>query len=262
MSETFRATLRVTGAGRLTDFGETLRRLMVRDIDAEPYTEHHAEGRLEYRFEIRKGIPFHAFAKASEEFPELRVEADWEDAARGLRGRAVIENGRLIEQASEALGAEAAALDVDVADDGRLVLAMACAPLGGATVGYAASAERHAYFSYRDGVLRLAPEAGERWEDGERLDDELLARVEEIAFGLAADWLWYDEEPVERTAVERARYADYGYPVRSANLRAAQLARLRQAVASGGALRCSTLGADGLRLRAALLEALGAGART
>jgi hypothetical protein len=80
MESAFTAVVRVTGPGRL----------------AEAYTEHHAEGVLEYRFEPRLGIPFPTFVAASNEFPELRVEAEWEH--RGVRGRAVIENGRLVEK--------------------------------------------------------------------------------------------------------------------------------------------------------------------
>jgi hypothetical protein len=70
--------------------------LMVRDMDAEAYTEHHTEGVLEYRFEPKLGIPFPTFVAASGEFPELQVEAQWEHG--GKRGRAVIENGRLVEK--------------------------------------------------------------------------------------------------------------------------------------------------------------------
>jgi hypothetical protein len=95
-TSTFRAVVRVTGAGRIEDFRERLRGLMVRDIDAEDYTEHHAEGVLEFRFEPKQGIPFPAFVAASAEFPELRVEAEWEHD--GVCGRAVIENGRLVER--------------------------------------------------------------------------------------------------------------------------------------------------------------------
>ncbi|HZQ74296.1 MAG TPA: hypothetical protein VFB08_15365 [Burkholderiales bacterium] len=92
----FTAIVRVTGVGRLADFRERLRWLMVRELDAEDYTEHHAEGRLEYRFEPKLGIPFPAFAQASADFPELRVEAHWE--RDGVAGRAVIESGRLVER--------------------------------------------------------------------------------------------------------------------------------------------------------------------
>jgi hypothetical protein len=95
----FTAVVRVSGAGRLADFRERLRWLMVRDIDAEDYTEHHAEGVLEYRFEPKQGIPFPAFVQASADFPELRVEAQWE--RDDSRGRAVIEAGKLVEREIE-----------------------------------------------------------------------------------------------------------------------------------------------------------------
>ncbi len=92
----FTATVRVTGVGRFEEFRERLRFIMVRDIDAEDYSEHHAEGVLEYRFEPKRGVPFPAFVEASADFPELRVEASWETEA--VRGRAVIESGRLVER--------------------------------------------------------------------------------------------------------------------------------------------------------------------
>ena len=95
-SAAFHAVVRVTGTGRLDEFREHVRWLMVRDVDAEACTEHHAEGALEYRFEPKLGIPFPTFVAASGEYPELRVEAVWEHA--GKRGRAVIENGRLVEK--------------------------------------------------------------------------------------------------------------------------------------------------------------------
>jgi hypothetical protein len=96
----FTAVVRITGVGRLEEFRERLRWLMVRDQDAEDYSEHHAEGVLEYRFEPKQGIPFPTFVQASADFPELRVEASWETATEqgGVVGRAVIENGKLVER--------------------------------------------------------------------------------------------------------------------------------------------------------------------
>jgi hypothetical protein len=96
MSDGFTAIVRITGPGRIEEFREHVRWLMVRDVDAEAFTEHHSEGILEYRFEPKLGIPFPTFVAASGEFPELRVEAEWEHG--GVRGRAVIENGRLVER--------------------------------------------------------------------------------------------------------------------------------------------------------------------
>ena len=92
----FTAVVRVTGTGRLEDFRERLRWLMVRDVDGEDYSEHHAEGVLEYRFEPRQGLPFPVLMQASEDFPELRLEATWQHD--DVSGRAVIEAGKLVER--------------------------------------------------------------------------------------------------------------------------------------------------------------------
>jgi len=204
----FTAVVRITGAGRLDDFRERLRWLMVREEDAEEYSEHHAEGVLEYRFAPRRGIPFPAFTAASADFPELQVEAQWEH--HGVRGRALIESGRLVQQTPQ-LGSSML-LDVAVEADGRLKLALACSRRDGALVGYAATSDRHTYFRYRDGRLELV---------GPDAPDEAL---EEVAFAFVEEWIWYDEE---EAVLERARYANYGYPVHGANLRAQKLKLLR-----------------------------------
>ena len=204
----FTAVVRITGAGRLDDFRERLRWLMVREEDAEEYSEHHAEGVLEYRFAPRRGIPFPAFTAASADFPELQVEAQWEH--HGVRGRALIESGRLVQQTPQ-LGSSML-LDVAVEADGRLKLALACSRRDGALVGYAATSDRHTYFRYRDGRLELV---------GPDAPDEAL---EEVAFAFVEEWIWYDEE---EAVLERARYANYGYPVHGANLRAQKLKLMR-----------------------------------
>jgi hypothetical protein len=225
----FTAVIRVSGTGRLADFRERVRWLMVREEDAEDYTEHHAEGVLEYRFTPRTGIPFPAFTQASADFPELQVEAEWEHD--GVRGRAVIESGKLVQAPPEApAGAQ---VDVAVEEDGRLTLALACGQAGDEILGYAATAERHTYFRFRDGALTLV--------DPESPDETL----EEVAFAFVGEWLWYDEE---EAPIERSRYAGYGYPVRGANLRSDKLAVLR---ANG--MRFSSLGDMGKQAREALV---------
>jgi hypothetical protein len=225
----FTAVVRITGAGRLADFRERLRWLLVRDPDAEDYTEHHAEGTLEYRFTPRKGIPFPALTEASGDFPELRVQAEWDHD--GVRGRAVIENGHLVDEERDEAGDPGVA--ISVGDEGRLELAFICQRAGDAWIGYAASAERHTYFRHRDGALELI-------EPGDV--DEAL---EEVAFRLVDEWLWYDEEDAP---TERAHYARYGYPVRGANVKSAKLALLRRR-----AEPYSTLDAEAANVREALV---------
>jgi len=89
--------VRVTGSvGRFEEFRERVRWLLVREPDCDPYTEHHAPERLEYRFTLVNGIPFPAFVTASAEFAELRVEAQWDQA--GAKGGVAIENGRPVEK--------------------------------------------------------------------------------------------------------------------------------------------------------------------
>jgi hypothetical protein len=205
----FSAVVRISGAGRLADFRERLRWLMVRDEEAEDYTEHHAEGLLEYRFTPKKGIPFPAFAEASGEFPELRVEASWEHD--GVRGRAVIENGRVVQD--DEVAAAADAVEIRLGERGELLLGAVMRASGEAVIGYAVSAERHSFFRWQGGEIEL-------------LDVEEPAEdLEELAFGFVDEWIWYDEEDAP---LERARYADYGYPVRGANLRSDKLALLRR----------------------------------
>jgi hypothetical protein len=226
MKSMFTAVVRVSGTGRLADFRERLRWLMVRDPEAEDYTEHHQPGTLEYRFAPKRGIPFPAFAEASRDFPELRIEAEWEH--QGARGRAVIEDGRVMQEQDTP---EAAGIAVDLDAEGSLELALVCERRGEQWLGYAATADRHSYFRYRDSLELVAPEDA----------DEAL---EEIAFRLVDEWLWYDEE---EAPTERASYARYGMPVRGANLKSDKLAWLR----SRG-MRFSSLEIDAAPVRAAL----------
>ncbi|MNC90793.1 hypothetical protein D3C83_69360 [compost metagenome] len=86
----------IGGAGRFEDFQERVRWLLVRDVDTEPYTEHHLPGCLEYRFTLTRGLPFPAFVAATREYPELRVEVQWDKD--GARGGAAIESGKLVEK--------------------------------------------------------------------------------------------------------------------------------------------------------------------
>ena len=226
----FTAVVRITGAGRLADFRERLRWLMVRDFDAETYSEHHAEGRLEYRFEPKQGIPFPVFTEVSGNFPELRVEAEWDH--NGVRGRAVIENGRLVEEHRESGGGPG--IDIALAEDGRLELAMVVEKRDACCIGYAATADRHTFFRHVRGELDLI--------DPEEPDAEL----EDMALAFVEEWIWYDEE---EAPIERARYAGYGFPVRGANLRSEKLALLR-----GSGQRHSSLDDAGRAARDALVR--------
>ena len=93
--------------------------------------------------------------------------------------------------------------------------------------GYAASATRHADFRVEQGRLRSSEDGGECWsEDGAPIGQEELAALEDLAFGFAADWLWYDEDASPAGVLERKHYADHGWTVAGANLRSERLLRI------------------------------------
>jgi len=153
----------------------------------------------------------------------------------------VLERGKLVEQHTEPL-AEAEQIDVCISAEGELLLALVCKQdAGDAWIGYAAAADCHAYFHYEQGELVLEDAA----------DAEPDAALEALALDFATDWLWYDESEEEASAIERARYAERGWPVRGANVKTACLARLpastlgREAQALKRALQIRWLGLTG-----------------
>lgn len=212
------ARIAVSGEpAELERFREHVRSLLVRDPEAEGYEDTLHGDRLEFRFALQRGIPFPAFADASAAFPALRIAAEWTNHAQSLSGRAIIEDGRLVEQSSVPLApAEDAAFHVAAAPDARLTLAWVCVPRAGGWLGYAAHAEGHSFFLWKEGVLELLA------QDDARVD----AGLEDLALAFAAEWLWYDESPQAESAAERRRYAERGWTVRGANPRTERMARL------------------------------------
>ena len=143
-----------------------------------------------------------------------------------------IGGGRLVEEHRESQAGPG--VDIVLDDDGRLDLALVVEKRDDCCIGYAASADRHTYFRYVRGELGLIDPDGPD------------AELEDIALRFVEEWIWYDEE---EAALERVRYAGYGFPVRGANLKSEKLAELRR---SGG--RFSSLDALGREARERLIE--------
>lgn len=224
---------------------------------AGSYRELHTDTQLEYRFKLRGGIPFPPFVAASQAFPDLTVEVDWTQAKEGRRGRAIIQNGALREQAAQTQAPGGPALqDVRADADGRIRLAVVCERWREFWHGYVMASDQHAFFriagppracelSASDGV---EAEWAERWtvssDDAARVElsqrepiakDE-LRELDRIAEGFSREWLWFSESPPEETAVERQRFESYGYPVRAANLRSEKLRKVLRPEDGGLAL--------------------------
>jgi hypothetical protein len=77
----------------------------------------------------------------------------------------------------------------------------------------------------------------------EALEARLATELGRLADAFAEEWVWFDaDDPVE-TAVERARFAAYGYAVREANLKSAKLRGVMRP--EGDALAFSSLDEGG-----------------
>jgi hypothetical protein len=219
-------------------------------LDAEPgdYRELHTDGRLDWRVKAA-GVPYPPFVTASEELPELVVEVRWEDETGGTGGRSTIRAGRLAQQSADHAPGGACELRVDA--DGTLVIALACRRRRtGEWIGYAATAHQHAFFRAGPGLLEatdgVAGEWAERWtirpegadyvelDPREPVEPDVLEELDHLANGFAAEWLWFDESPPEETAVERARYAAYGFKVNAANVRSVKLKTVLAELPDGG----------------------------
>jgi hypothetical protein len=237
------ATIKVSGDPQLLrEYRGEVNRLLDEE-GGDAYRELHTAERLEYEFKLRGGIPFPPFVSASEAFPDLTVEVEWREAALGRSGRAVIRNGVLAEQAARSHAPEGALNEVHAGADGELRLALSCGRWRELWLGYVIDAGEHAFFRIAGaaGTCELSasdgidPEWAERWKVSgndatyaelaprEPIAGDELRELDRLAQEFSREWIWFEESPPEETAVERARFAAYGYPVRAANLRSEKL---------------------------------------
>lgn len=261
------ATLTVTGAGeRMADCDARIKALLVEEVFTGAFEEHHGDAVLAYDFKVQGGIPFPAFAAASQEFPTVTITAEWVNVAAGRRGRALMANGRITDHVEESValaGADAAHRYVRIAPDGRLELAVALLRRDAQTwAGYVLDHGRDALFHVTcagEAIELLAtdgtPDWAWRWrlaaadatapaepvDPPQRIDPAQYAELDALAQGFVADWFWFAAAPAADNAIEADRYARYGVPVHDANLRAARLHRLRAEHAPGQAAVHSTL---------------------
>lgn len=277
------ASLTVTGAReQLPAADARIKALLVEEIFAGEFEEHHGDDVLSYDFKVHGGIPFPAFAAASLEFPELKIAAEWVNVAAGRKGRALLTNGAIAEHVEEAMTAgsgEARNRYLRVAPDGTLQLAFVLVQRDrGAWAGYVLDHGRDALFSVtRDGnaIELRATEGAAEWACAWRLnglndapqpaamaqpvDALLYAELEQLAQDFVAEWFWLRVAPAAENAIEMDRYARYGYTVHDANVRAARLHRLRSELAVTDTLEYSTLDADHAWIRDVLQRCWAAG---
>ncbi|MBM3358190.1 MAG: hypothetical protein FJY54_10745 [Betaproteobacteria bacterium] len=271
MSILIHATVTITGDAAQRGACEArLRRLLSEQFLKNEVTEHHGESALCYDLKVEGGIPFPAFAQASQEFPDLAFSAEWVDVAAGARGRASIANGLVTQQQTERISTHAGSghpVYVAVAKDGTLELALTLfRAAADEWRGYALTASGDALVRVlrRPGAVELhATEGRPQWSvlwrrvpsSGAFVRDELQPPIEiegavfqeldELARRFVADWVWFATDPERDIAIEKERFQRYGYGVRDANVRAARLHLLRsEAQAQSGVLEHDTFSGE------------------
>jgi hypothetical protein len=259
------ATITVSGNPQvLRQYRDEVNRLL-QEEDSGPFRELHTSDRLEYEFRVRGGIPFPPFVSASHSFPEVTVDVRWSESATGLGGHAVIRNGALAEQNAAGRAADGTVWSqVYAARDGTLQLALTCTRWRDGWHGYAVASGEHAFFRVTGsaGACELLASDGvegewaERWSIApggehyaelalrEAIAEDELRELDRLAQEFSREWIWFEESPPEETAVERQRFAAYGYPVRGANLRSEKLRRVLQP--DGGGLAFRSFGPESL----------------
>jgi hypothetical protein len=157
---------------------------------------------------------------------------------------------------------------VQVGEEGRLALALTLVRVArDEWRGYAVSATRDALFRVRrspdSGAVELyATEGGPEWALAWRgrlpaaglerevltppvaIEDADFRELDRLARNFAAEWVWFASAGREEIAIERDRYARYGYAVAAANVRASKLHHMRADAGAEAPLVHSTLGQD------------------
>ena len=247
------ATLTVSGDSAVLPAADArIKALLVEEIFEGGFEEHHGDDALSYDFKVRGGVPFPAFALASQEFPQLAVVAEWVNVAAGRRGRARIADGKIVEHVEDTIttgSAETGNRYFSLAADSRLELGFAVTRRDhGLWTGYVLNHERDALFEIRrDGAsieLRVtegAAEWAQLWrlssvettaevqacEPPQPVEPALYGELERLAQDFVAEWIWLRDAPAAETAIERDRYGRYGYVVHDANVRVVPLQRMR-----------------------------------
>jgi len=85
---------------------------------------------------------------------------------------------------------------------------------------------------------------GQRLRNPVAIEDRIYGELERLAREFAAAWIWFAKAPAQDIAVERERYASYGYRTSDANVRSERLHRMRTAAGAGWPLVHSTFSAE------------------
>jgi hypothetical protein len=251
LTERIEATVRVRGDAEARNaFRRRANAQLAAEFPEIRCRELHDRDQLDWRLACDRGVPFPPFVEASAAHPGLECIVEWREPEGGVVRRARLAAGRLEWEGDSHAPATpdggAAAASVLASRDGELRHAMVMERSRGTEtwLGYLATAERHAFFlceaaqrsvAFSDGLdpewcwrATVAADGAEieALAAPEAMSDHVAERLHDVAERFAAEWMWFDAAPEAETAIERHRYAQYGFPVRPANLQSRKLKRV------------------------------------
>ncbi len=273
MPSLIHATITVSGDESQLDACNARIRLLLADqnIDGE-IDEHHGAGALCYDMKVKGGIPFPAFAQASQEFPALKMVAEWVNIDAGERGEATLVEGKLTEHSVHKLAmatGSARPVHVAVAANGKLDLALTFFRLNREEwMGYALTADRDALLRVvrapeSDAVELYATEGSPEWSmrwraslaqsgcdfefmaEPQEIDGAMYSELEQMAREFVDEWIWFASGAQEEIAIEKERYETAGHAIHAANVKASRLHKMAAETARPDDMRqLSTLSGD------------------
>ena len=284
MTAVFQASVIVSGdMGLLEAFKQQTSVLLSEEGVIQNFQERYISHDLIYRFETDQGIPFPPFVATSAAFPDLKITVEWINHRDGVRGNAVIQDGKLAEQYtlaiadSERIGSPVQ-LDIAIEENGYLRQAIVFKNIGaGEYAGYILTGRQHALFKIRkqdnqtvlyasDG---LEAEWAEHWTynpesrnndyqeivPGEKIEDALFQMLEALVNDFLDEWVWLAESPPEDIIIEQQKYERMGLASHQANIKAEKIRKMaRLDTERGNSYRFSTLSNDCAWIKTAIAE--------
>ena len=274
MIAAFQVSVTISGDRRLLEaFKQQVNALLSEETSIQNFHEQYISRDLIYRFETNQGVPFPPFVATSAAFPNLKIKVEWINRRDGVSGSAVIQNGKLADQHTQALAdseriGSPVQLDIAVEENGYLRQAIVFKNIGaGEYAGYILTGKQHALFKIRrqenqielyasDG---LEPEWAEHWTHnlesrsndhqeiapGEIIEDALYQMLEALVNDFLDEWVWFAESPLEDIIIEQQKYERMRLTPHQANLKSEKIRKMAKLdTGRGNCYRFSTLSND------------------
>ncbi len=284
MTAAFQAKVTVSGdRGLLEAFKQQTSALLSEEGAIQNFQEQYISHDLIYQFEADQGIPFPPFVATSAAFPDLKITVEWINHRDGVRGNAVIQNGKLAEQYTQAIAdseriGSPVQLDIAIEENGYLKQAIVFKNIGaGEYAGYILTGRQHALFKIRkqdnQTVLYVSDGLEAEWAEhwiynpenrnndyriivpGEKIEDALFQVLEALVNDFLDEWVWLAESPPEDIIIEQQKYERMGLASHQANIKAEKIRKMAGPdTERGNSYRFSTLSNDCAWIKTAIAE--------